>query len=149
VVITSRQNPRVTGLLSLRRRSERERAGLLLVEGHDELAVALASGARPIELYHCPALAEAPDADELLRRAEAAGAHVVEVSASVFERVAYRQAPDGWLAVLPAIPTGLDRLVVPDGGAVRDHETVDASPLRSRATSARCCAPPTPPASTR
>ncbi|TMC03989.1 MAG: RNA methyltransferase [Chloroflexi bacterium] len=125
VVITSTQNPRVKGLLALRRRPDRDREGLLLVEGHDELAVALASGARPVELYHCPALTRQPDAPELLARTAAAGAHLVEVSQPVFERVAYRQAPDGWLAVLPAVPTGLDHLRVPPGGAVLVCESVE------------------------
>jgi TrmH family RNA methyltransferase len=125
VVITSARNPRVRGLMALRRRPERERSGLLLVEGHDELAVALASGARPVELYHSPALTQAPDAEELRRRVEATGAQLVEVSPSVFERVAYRQAPDGWLAVFPAIPTGLDRLRVPERGAVLVCESVE------------------------
>jgi len=125
VVITSTHNPRVKALLALRRRQERERAGLLLVEGHDELAVALARGARPVELYYCPALVRSEDADELRGRAEAAGAEVVEVSAGVFERVAYRQTPDGWLAVLPAISTGLDRLAVGGGGVVLVCESVE------------------------
>lgn len=126
MVITSTQNPRVKGLLALRRRQERERAGLLLVEGHDELAVALASGARPVELYHCPEVARGPDAPDLLREAEAAGAQVIEVGRAVFERIAYRQAPDGWLAVFPALPTGLDRLDVPRGtGAVLVCESVE------------------------
>ena len=124
-MITSTQNPRVKGLLALRRRQERERTGLLLVEGHDELAVALGSGARPVELYHCPALVQAADAPALVERAEAAGARLVEVSANVFERVAYRQAPDGWLAVFPAIPNGLERLRVPEGGAVLVCESVE------------------------
>jgi RNA methyltransferase, TrmH family len=125
VVITSTQNPRVKSLLALRRRPERDRAGLMLVEGHDELAVALAAGARPVELYHCPELAPATDAAELLERASAAGTQVVEVGRGVFERIAYRQAPDGWLAVLPAIPTGLERLRVPAGGIVLVCESVE------------------------
>jgi len=125
VVITSTHNPRVKGLLALRRRPERERTGLLLVEGHDELAIALASGARPVELYHCPVLVHSGDAPEVLGRAEAAGAQVVELSESVFERVAYRQAPDGWLAVFPALATGLDRLRVPPGGVVLVCESVE------------------------
>jgi RNA methyltransferase, TrmH family len=126
VVITSVQNPRVKGLLALRRRQERERAGLLLVEGHDELAVALASGARPVELYHSAELDQAPDGPELLRRIEAAGARVVEVGRAVSERIAYRQAPDGWLAVFPALATGLDRLDVPRAtGAVLVCESVE------------------------
>jgi TrmH family RNA methyltransferase len=123
VVITSTQNPRVRGVLALRRRPERERAGQMLVEGRDELAIALASGARPVELYHCPELARVTD--DLLERAVAAGAQPVEVSRGVFERIAYRQAPDGWLAVLPAIPTGLERLSVPAGGIVLVCESVE------------------------
>jgi len=125
VAITSTRNPRIREVLALRRRPERERTGLMLVEGHDELAVALASGARPAALYHCPSLTGTSGRDRLLERAAAAGAEVVEVGERVFERIAYRQAPDGWLAVLPAVPTGLARLRVPDDGVVLVCESVE------------------------
>src|SRR5258708_40336548 len=84
-VITSAQNPRVKGLIALRRRQERERAGLMLVEGHDELAVAPASGVRPAELYHCRALTGGGEGG-LLERAREAGAEGVEVRHAVSER---------------------------------------------------------------
>jgi TrmH family RNA methyltransferase len=122
--ITSTHNPRVRALRALRRRQERERTGLMLVEGHDELAVALRSGARPAELYLCRELVT-PGQLALLDRVRETGAAVVEVSESVFVRVAYRQAPDGWLAVLPVVPAALGRLRVPAGALVLVCESVE------------------------
>ena len=112
MIITSAQNPRVKALAALRRREARERSGSVLVEGHDEVSLALASGARPVELYHCPALMANAEQLAVLQAVEAGGAEVVEVSREVFEKVAYRQNPDGWLAVFPPPPTSLDALRV-------------------------------------
>lgn len=125
MAITSTQNPRLKGVLALRRRDERERSGLMLVEGHDELAVALASGARPTELYYCPELIRADDRLSLLEQASAGGAELVEVGTRAFERAAYRQAPDGWLAVFPAPRTGLQGLQVAAGAVVLVCESVE------------------------
>src|SRR4029450_13407492 len=47
-------------------------------------------------------------------RVRAVGAEVLRLSRPVFEKVAYRQSPDGWLAVVPAVPTDLGRLVLGD-----------------------------------
>jgi RNA methyltransferase, TrmH family len=40
----------------------------------------------------------------------ALGAEVVQVSRPVFEKISYREGPDGWLAVVPAVPSELSRL---------------------------------------
>jgi len=100
--ITSPQNPRVKQVVRLRDRRHREREGLMLVEGRDELGLALAGGSRLQTLYLCPSLAGDPDGP-LLRQARAAAGEVIEVSQPVFEKMAYRDNPDGWLAVLPAV----------------------------------------------
>jgi TrmH family RNA methyltransferase len=102
MILTSPHNPKIKQVVRLRERRQREREGLMLVEGGDELALALASGARPTTLFVCPSLSGVPDADALRERARAAGAEVVEVSRPVFEKIAYRENPDGWLAVVPA-----------------------------------------------
>jgi RNA methyltransferase, TrmH family len=80
------------------------------VEGYDELRVALDSGARPSALYYCPALVTDSTQLAMLERVRELGAEVYELSPRAFEKVAYRQSPDGWLAELPAIATGLERL---------------------------------------
>jgi TrmH family RNA methyltransferase len=108
-VITSLQNPRIKQVLRLRERRERDRAGQMLVEGADEIALALAGGARPSVLFYCPDLAPA-GAEALAARAEQAGAERVEVRAAVFHKLAYRENPDGLLAVMPAPARRLERL---------------------------------------
>jgi RNA methyltransferase, TrmH family len=107
--ITSLTNPRVKQLVALRRRRAREQAGVTLVDGLAEIELALAAGARPAALYYCPALADAA-ALPLAARAAGVGAEVVELSRPVFEKVSYREGPDGWLAVVPAVPADLGRL---------------------------------------
>jgi TrmH family RNA methyltransferase len=101
--LTSTHNPRVRAALALRERRARDRDGRTLVEGHDELLLALESGAALGDLFYCPALFSVPDPDTLLGRAAAAGARLVEVDRRVFDRLAYREHPDGFLAVA-AIP---------------------------------------------
>jgi TrmH family RNA methyltransferase len=107
--LTSPNNPRVKELVALRRRRSRDSGAVTLVEGHAELVLALDAGVRPSALYWSPELV---GADQLgtVDRVAALGAEVVRLSRPVFEKVAYRQSPDGWLAVVPAVPTDLGRL---------------------------------------
>lgn len=107
--ITSPANARVKRLAALRHRRARDRAGVTLVEGYAELTLALAAGGRPRELYLCPALA-GPGAQLMIDRVSALGAEVIRVSLPVFGKIAYRESPDGWLAVLPAVPASLAAL---------------------------------------
>lgn len=110
-VITSLQNARVKAVVRLRERRHRERAGQMLVEGRDELRLALATGARPLTLFVCPELA-GESTDSLLAEASAAATEVVAVSRPVFEKLAYRENADGWLAVMQAVHRGLADLPV-------------------------------------
>ena len=107
--ITSLANARVKRLVALRHRRARDRAGVTLVEGYEELGLALSAGARPQELYVCLALAGA-SAQQMIDRVSGLGAEVIRVSRPVFAKIAYRESPDGWLAVLPAVRTGLAAL---------------------------------------
>jgi TrmH family RNA methyltransferase len=63
----------------------------------------------PQTLYYCPALAAA-GSRQLADRAAELGTEVIRVSRPVFEKISYREGPDGWLAVVPAVTSGLDQL---------------------------------------
>src|SRR5947209_128948 len=90
-VITSLQNPRIKSVVALREHRKRNRAGLFLVEGYDELSLALASGAQPTEVYYCSALFRDPAQVKLLDQANRADhAELIEVNERVFEKIAYR-----------------------------------------------------------
>lgn len=110
--ITSPVNPRIKQLVALRRRRDRERAGVTLVEGLAEVRLALDAGVRPLALYYCPELS-GPDEQDVTGGAASRGGEVIRVTRAVFEKISYREGPDGWLAVVPAIETSLGRLDLP------------------------------------
>ena len=81
--ITSPANPRIKQLVALRHRRARDRAGVTLVEGYEELDLALSAGVRPLTLYVCPDLAG--DATQpMTGRVAGLGAEVIRVSRPVF-----------------------------------------------------------------
>jgi TrmH family RNA methyltransferase len=107
--ITSTANPRVKQVVALRRRRARDESGVTLVEGGPEIELALAAGVRPRALYYCPELSN-PQNQDLGERARTLGADVIRLSRPVFEKASYREGPDGWLAVVPAVNTSLAHL---------------------------------------
>lgn len=101
--ITSLQNPRVKQIVRLRDdKKQRQREGLMLVEGYDEIALALAAGHTPRTLLTAPELTRREVGD--------LSSEIVTVSPAVFEKMSYRENPDGWLAVFPIPRISLDDL---------------------------------------
>ena len=101
--ITSLQNPRVKQIVKLREdKKQRQREGLMLVEGFDEIALALAAGYVPRTMLVAPTLAR--------RQMEPVAAETLTVSAAVLEKISYRENPDGWLALFPIPRVSLDDL---------------------------------------
>lgn len=121
LVITSASNPRLKGLLALRRRRTREETGQTLVEGYEEIGLALSAGVRPSTVYVCEALfspaGRAGSQDighqsELLARLRDDRVEVVRLSRAAFEKVSYREGPDGLLAVVGRVGMPLGDLRV-------------------------------------
>lgn len=101
LVITSPSNPRIKGLAALRRRRVREESGTTLLEGYEELQLALDAGLVPRTLYWCADLMLDPRAQRaLVDDVASRGAEAVELSRAAFEKAAYREGPDGFLAVV-------------------------------------------------
>ena len=61
LLVTSASNPRLKSVLALRRRRVREDEGRTVVEGYEELALALDAGVVPETVLHCPELMLDPD----------------------------------------------------------------------------------------
>lgn len=112
--ITSPANPRLKQLVALRRRRARDEAGVTVVEGFEELELALDAGVRPRTLFYSPELMLDPSTQlGVVDGARASGVETVKVSRSAFEKVAYRQGPDGFLALVPAVRGSLTDLRLP------------------------------------
>lgn len=112
--LTSVSNPRVKQVVGLRRRRQRDQSGRMLVEGYEELGLALDSGVVPDTLYFCPELVRCAGDLATVTRVADLGSEIVQVSARVFEKMAYRESPDGWLAVVPTVRTDLGALRLPE-----------------------------------
>ncbi len=124
-VITSAANPRLRSLIALRRRRVREAVGSTLVEGYEELSMALDAGVVPSAAYVCPQLfspagrAGSQDIgvqEDLVAELHRLGVHVIRLSRPAFEKVAYREGPDGLIAVVDNVVRRLDDLTVGAGG---------------------------------
>jgi RNA methyltransferase, TrmH family len=100
VDVSSTSNPRVKSLVELRKRRVRDQQQVAVLEGHDELALALEAGVVPRELYYAPALVRDALPLNALERARANGTKVISLSESAFRKASYRDTPDGWLAVV-------------------------------------------------
>lgn len=104
LIITSPANARLKSLVALRRRRVREEAGVTLIDGYDELSLALDAGIVPRTLYHCPELMLDPEAQQdVIRQVQALGSDTQQLGRAAFEKVAYREGPDGFLAVVDSV----------------------------------------------
>ena len=99
--ITSLQNPRLKQLVKLRDRRPRDEAGVFLVEGYREIRRALEKDVPLNELYYSPEWFLGENEPDLIERARAAGTQLCELGKDTFAKVAYRDRPDGLLAVAP------------------------------------------------
>lgn len=116
--ITSLQNPRVKFIVKLRDdRRQRQRDRLMLVEGFDEISLAITAGHQPQTLLTAPEIAS--------RQMESISTEMITVNRAVFEKISYRENPDGWLGIFPIPKTSLDDLKLSDVSLVIVAESVE------------------------
>ncbi len=115
-MISSLQNPKVKAAARLRDRRGRDRTGRFLIEGYRELRRAV-ENRYPVEtVFYCPEWFQGKNESELLEQCRAAGARLLATTPTVFRRIAYRDRPEGLVAVAP-----------------QQHRTLDALPAHSAA----------------
>jgi TrmH family RNA methyltransferase len=116
--ITSLQNPRVKHIVKLRDdKKQRLQDGVMLVEGYDEIQLALSAGYKPQTLLSAPELAS--------HQISGPAAESVTVTRAVFEKMSYRDNPDGWLAIFSIPHITFDDLKLNDTPLVIIAESVE------------------------
>ena len=123
--IESTRNPRVKHVVRLRKRSFRTEQGVLLIEGYRELRRAIDHGVKPVDVYFCPTLYLGENENSLLYECEAGGARLFVCSKAAFEKMAYRDRPDGLLAIAPAVKNRLDELNLPENPLLLVAERIE------------------------
>lgn len=98
-IITSTGNPRVKKTLRLRGKRGRAEGERILIDGVREIGRAVEAGVSIEEILFCDKLLDGRTARELLRKIEARGALLTQVSETVFDKIRYGDRTGGLVAV--------------------------------------------------
>ena len=110
--LTSLTNPLVKDLVRLQRESsQRRERGLFVVESERDLRRAIDAGFRVRQLFVAKPLLDVALSEELAR----GGTEVVEITDAILHKAAYREHPEGFIAVLESRVTPLAELSVDTG----------------------------------
>lgn len=88
-MITSFDNIKIKEIVKLRKASKRRKSESIVIEGRKEIELALKRGVEITELFYCVDFG-----GEVM-----AGVECIEVSAPIFEKISFRDNPDGLLAL--------------------------------------------------
>lgn len=97
--ITSVQNPRLKKAVRLMDRKERDQTKLFLIEGYRELSCAVQAKVKIETLFFCPDLFLGENESSLIAKIKESGAILLECTPPVFEKLSYRDRPDGLVAI--------------------------------------------------
>ncbi len=96
-IISSRQNPKLKHITALKRSHYRKETGSFIIEGYRELERAVASGKLQFEqVLISPECFLGKNEWSLV---SSIGVEIVEVPKEIFEKISYRDRPDGLIAV--------------------------------------------------
>jgi len=109
--ISSPHNPSLKAAIKLRKRHERKQKGLFLVEGQLEARRALESGRRFEQLFVCDDFTkDSSDAQIVITMSLERNTEVIRLDSKLFEKLAYRENPDGLIAVMQSWNPALQAL---------------------------------------
>ena len=112
--IQSRQNDQVKNLVKLRERKHRDRQERFLVEGLRELGHALGSGHEIEIIYYCPEFFPSEAHETFIDETRHNGtAPLVRMSEDAFSKAAYREGPDGIIAIAKQQSHSIHELSLP------------------------------------
>ncbi len=125
VRITSLANPGIKKVVKLRQRSHRDETGLMIIEGYREITRALDNRHFPVELFFCEDYFTGKNESTLIKRCVEAKAQIFNCSVPVFDKIAYRDRPEGLLAVAPHVRHSLETLKLPKNALVVVAESIE------------------------
>ena len=124
-LITSAHNDAVKHLVKLRDRRCRDREKVTLLEGYRELSRADEYGMELTECFYSPEFFLGENEMPLLERLAAKGAVVRQLAPHLLEKIAYRDRPEGLLAVMRMKEHTLAALPTPENPLYLVAETIE------------------------
>ncbi len=117
--ITSTKNPKVKYALCLRDRRDRDESGEFLIEGYRELYRATHAHVAIDTLFTCEEHFLGTNEPALIAAIQKSGAKIYSCAPQVFDKLSYRDRPDGLLAIAKQMKTALNDLA--DRLAAKKH----------------------------
>ncbi len=105
--ISSISNSKIKAVQKLEKSGNRKESGLFTVEGKKEIELCAEAGYEITELYYCSELIKG---ELLTQKTMAHKAQYIEITLPVFQKIAYRDSSDGYLAVVRSKYQSLDAL---------------------------------------
>lgn len=109
-LISSLQNPKIKHVIHLRDRHEREKNQQFIIEGYREILRAADAKRRIDQLFICPELFLGSNENALITRIAQQGAKIIPCTEKVFQKISYRDRPDGLIAIAPQSHFSLQQL---------------------------------------
>jgi len=110
MIITSLQNPKIKKAVNLTDRKERNTTGLFLIEGYRELKRAADGRVTVTTLFVCPQFFLGDNENALIDKVRKQGAEILVCEPHVFQKLSYRDRPDGLLAIAKQMQQSLNDL---------------------------------------
>lgn len=108
--ISSAKNPEIRNLLQLQEKSRnRRKEGLFPVEGIREISLAIKGQFQPERFFFCDELFSAEKLHEFIEDLPGQP-EIIEISAEVYQKLAYRSSTEGLIAIFKTRNTSLEEL---------------------------------------
>lgn len=113
-IINSPDNKTIKLVSSLKETRARKKNGLFLVDGLREIELALKSSYKPKFLFFCQEIIKknTEKNKETLNNFLNKNLEIINVSKNVFSKIAYKESPDGFLAVFEGRGSGLEEIIL-------------------------------------
>lgn len=105
-IINSVNNQKIKDIVKLKKASERRSRQLVMIDGAREIELAKKSGNEILELFYCPELIKKEAKDFFGLSSE----KITETSSPVFEKICYKESPDGYFALVKIKPQSLKNI---------------------------------------
>ncbi len=123
--LTSVKNPKIQAAYALRDRKERDRLQLTVLEGYRELSRSMDAGVKLLDCFYCPEMFLGENEKALLERAARQGSELFETTPEVLAKLAYRDRPEGLIAVAQARRHTLESMPAKRDGLYLVAETIE------------------------
>ncbi|NGX36095.1 MAG: hypothetical protein K1000chlam1_00932, partial [Candidatus Anoxychlamydiales bacterium] len=108
--ITSVKNEKIKKIIKLKNKNKRDKYSQFLIEGYRELLRASQSNIKIDSLYFCKNFFLKNNEYKLIENIQAKGSIIYDVDEEIFQKISYRDRPDGLIAVATSFNNDFNKL---------------------------------------